>query len=458
VHALTGIVLLNALFLVCGASVLWLACGWPTWVELVRLAGVAYLVGVASACGAWTLLLVFSVPFSLWLVLATPVVLVGVAIVGGRRLGRRRPPVGSISGSTGLLITAVGVATVGLFFEVLFRAARLDGLYDWDAWSFWVPKGKAIYFFGGLDKQFFTTLPGAPYPPLVPTLDAAAFHLMGSADVVTLHLQYWFLGLGFVWALAGLLAERAPAWMLWPFVVAILVAPRIGRRFAVPEADFLLEFFFVVAALLVALWLYDRQRWRLALATVFLSGMVLTKREGILLAAVLVVAALVTSLRRWRTVWPAIGVAAATVAVVGIPWRIWYVAHGVPGEGGSGTGVDLTASPSRAWASFRLALDVLFSSHYWSVIVAVAIGALFVAVLARLHELVAFFGLLISLVTLGGAWVTFAIPGLPITQDLGGNPIVRYMGAAALLAAAASPLLLSEAWMSADRGRMKAPP
>ena len=57
--------------------------------------------------------------------------------------------------------------------------------------------------------------------------------------------------------------------------------------------------------------------------------MVLTKREGLLLAAVLIGAALLTSAREWRATWPALGVVAAIVVVVAAPWRIWYIAHGV---------------------------------------------------------------------------------------------------------------------------------
>src|SRR6185436_11983243 len=120
---------------------------------------------------------------------------------------------------------------------------------------FWVPKGKAIYELGGLDEGFFTSLPGAAYPPLVPTLDAAAFHGMGSADVVTLHTQYWLFGVGLV---------------------------------------------LVLATVLVLYWLLDRQRWRLVVATALLCGMVLTKREGLLLFAVLLGASLVASAREWR--------------------------------------------------------------------------------------------------------------------------------------------------------------
>ena len=69
--------------------------------------------------------------------------------------------------------------------------------------------------------------------------------------------------------------------------------------------------------------------------------------------------------------------------------------------------------------------------------------------------LVVFFGTLITLVTLGGGWITWAIPELPITQELGGNPIVRYMGSAVLVCAVASPILLDAAWsaVTGDRGK-----
>ena len=61
-----------------------------------------------------------------------------------------------------------GIALAGLFLEALFRAARLQSLQEYDAWAFWVPKGKAIYFFDGLDAHVFTTTPNASYPPLQP--------------------------------------------------------------------------------------------------------------------------------------------------------------------------------------------------------------------------------------------------------------------------------------------------
>jgi hypothetical protein len=444
-HALVGLAGLNALCLVCGLAALWLVRGFATLAEAARLAGLGYFLGVAVVGAVWTLWLVAGLPFALWTVLAVPLSMTAGLGVAARRHGRRRPTWRLPVADRSTIVAAVGIAAAGVVLEAFFRVARLSGLYEWDGWSFWIPKGKAIYFFGDLDVGFFTSLPGSSYPPLVPVLDAAAFHAMGSADVVTLHVQYWLFGVGFVWALAGLLAERVPAWILWPFVLLVLVAPRIGRRFFVTEADLFLDCLFVLAAILVAYWLLDGDRWLLVTATGLMGAMVLTKREGMLLAALLVACALLTSAREWRHAWPRLGLAAAAIAAVAAPWRIWYVRHGTAGEGPTG-GIFTLDNVDRLWPSVRLAFDVLFSSAYWSVTVPVAVGALALAIVARAYRPAIFFGSLLLLVTLGGGWITWVIPELPITHDPAANPIVRYTGAAALLGVAAAPLLLALAW------------
>ena len=133
----------------------------------------------------WTQLLVVGVPFGGWAVLATLVAATGVCGAVGVRRGRSVPRglVGPPTGSSlSLFVTASGIALVGLLLEALFRSARLQSLQAFDAWAFWVPKAKAIYFFGGLDEQIFTTSAGPTYPPIVPILDAAAFHAMGSVE------------------------------------------------------------------------------------------------------------------------------------------------------------------------------------------------------------------------------------------------------------------------------------
>jgi hypothetical protein len=445
--SLGGLAWLNALYLAGGLALLWWSRGFVIWSELARLAGLAYIVGVAVVGTTWTLLVIVGVPFTLWTVLAVPLVVVTVGCVGATRHGRGRPGRRATELGASALVSAVGIAATGVLLEATFRGARLSGLYWWDAWSFWVPKAKILYLWGGLDKAFFSSLPGSGYPPLIPVLDAAAFHAMGSADVVTLHVQYWLFGLGFVWALAGSLAERVPSWILWPFVLLMLVAPRMGRRFLITEADLLLDFLFVLAALLLVVWVRDRAPWRLLAAAALMSAMVSTKREGLLLVAVLLVSAALVSLREWRYALPRLGAVVAVVIVVAAPWRIWYIVNGIHGEGPT----DPTPNLDRLWPSMRLALDVLFSSDYWSVIVPVAVGAIVLAAFARQFVLAGFAAAAIVLVTLGGGWITWAIPELPITEDLGGNPIVRYMGAAALLCVVTSPLLIAAAWSAATR-------
>lgn len=447
ISSLLGLVWLNALYLASGLAVLWWIRGFASWSELARLAGLAYVGGVAVVGTIWTLLVIVGVPFTGWTVLAVPVVAIAVGLLGARRSGRARPRRPNLALGHGAVVTAVGIAAAGVLLEAMFRGARLSGLYWWDAWSFWVPKAKILYLFGGLDRGFFSTLPGSGYPPLVPVLDAAAFHAMGSADVVTLHVQYWLFGVGFVWALAGVLAERVPAWILWPFVLLVLVAPRMGRRFLITEADLLLDFLFVLAALLVVLWVRDRAPWRLVAVAALMSAMVSTKREGLLLAAVLIISAGLVSMREWRYALPRLGAVVLVVAAVAAPWRIWYVANGIKGEAPT----DSTPNIDRFWPSLRLALDVLFSNDYWNVIVPVTLGAIVLAAFARQYVFAAFASAAVVLVTLGGAWITWAIPELPITEDLGGNPIVRYMGAAALLGVATSPLLIASAWTAVTR-------
>ena len=233
-----------------------------------------------------------------------------------------------------LLVTAAGVALVGLLLEALFRAARLQSLQAFDAWAFWVPKAKALYFFEGLDEQVFTTSAGPTYPPLLPIVDAAAFHAMGSVDVVTLHLQFWFLLLGAVAALAGCLYRHVPAWLLWPSLLVVLVVPRFGERLLTPQADVLVDVFFVVAALLVALWLDDRRG-------VAARGRRGAPRRRDADEARGHPASPPSSSRRGssrrgaarRRAWPLLGAVALVVVAAAVPWRLWYRARDVSGRG-----------------------------------------------------------------------------------------------------------------------------
>ena len=341
-----------------------------------------------------------------------------------------------------LLVSAASVALAGLFLEALFRTARLSSLQEYDAWAFWVPKGLAIFFFDGLDAHVFTTAPNATYPPLQPVLDAAAFHAMGGPDVVTLHVQFWFLVVGAVAAVAGLLHRHAPAWLLWPPLLLVLVVPRFGERLLAPQADVLLQVLVVVAALLVALWLRDRGDWRLGAAAVLLAAGANTKREGILLAASVLAAGFVFSRPRW---WPRLAAASAFVAVTVLPWRTWAGRHDI--------GAGAPSSPfgnGRFRGALDLSFEVLYSNARWSVLPVVATIALAAALVWGDRRLAGYLALLGVLFFAGGVWSTAGFPELAISANEGGNPIVRYTGSMIFLAAVALPLLLTSVWRAGE--------
>ena len=107
--------------------------------------------------------------------------------------------------------------------------------------------------------------------------------------------------------------------LLWSFLLLALVSPRVVGRTLEPQADFTLDYLFAIAALLVALWLIERQPWQLASATLFLGATMLTKREGQLLAACVVASALAASWRDWRSAWPRLAVASACAFAMALP-------------------------------------------------------------------------------------------------------------------------------------------
>jgi hypothetical protein len=454
-RAILGLAGLNGAYAVLGTALLWAIRGLPRWSDVLRLAGLGYLLGLASFGVVWTQLLVVGVPLD-GRTLVLSLVLGTAAAAGAAVLLRRERPHGlgdpaRHASTGGVLVTAVGIALAALLLEAMFRSARLQSLQAYDAWAFWVPKAKAIYYFGGLDHQLFTTLANPTYPPLVPILDAAAFHAMGSADVSSFHLQYWFLVVGATAAVAGCLYRHVPAWLLWPSLLLVLTVPRMASGLLVPQADVLVDVLFVVGVLLLVLWLRDARGWRLAAVAVLFAGAGLTKREGLLFAAAALGVGLAASFGRRRAVWPRLLAVAALVAVAALPWRLWYARQGIGGELPSDAGAG--GSVDRMLDALRLSFDVLFDTTLWSVVPIVALVAVGAAFVWGDRRVAAYLAAVLALVFLGGAWVTYAFRELPITADESLNPIVRYTGAIVLLAAVATPLLLGSVWRSGPEER-----
>jgi hypothetical protein len=444
-HALVGLLCLNLWLMTVGASVLFLVRGWGAWSELGRLAGLAYMLGTAVMGIAWVWELTIGIDLSLWTIFGTGLVLLAVSFAAGRRLGRRLPPLSRPRPIRGPSVAAAAFGAVAIvYFEAMFRAGRLTPLYEFDAWSFWVPKAKAIYAFGGLDHQFFHDLPGQSYPPLLPALEAAAFHFMGSPDVVTLHLQFWFLLVGFVAALVGLLCVRVPAVALWPPLLLVLLTPFVVERALQPQADFLLGELFALAALLVGLWLLERAGWQLAAAGFLLAAAMLTKREGYLFAGVVVGAALVASAREVRRRWPVLILVSAAALLATIPWRVLLVTQDLRRGGPEAGGAGLLSHTDRAWPSLRLAVTTLFDFHLWLIVAPVVLAAVTLAFVASERVFATYALALYTLGIVGFTWITWSFPDLPITENPALNPIARVTGSLILVSAVIVPILLRD--------------
>ncbi len=447
VGAILGLIALNLWFSLVGVAVIFGLRGWTTWLDLGRLLGVAYMAGVGGMGIAMTWQLTLGIDLSVASILGLGALIMAVAVVCGFLLGHPLPPWPTHSriSRSGSIAAGFFAALAVVYLEAQFRAGRLAGLYEFDAWSFWVPKAKAIYFFGALDPQFFHELPGPSYPPLVPALEAAAFHFMGSPDEVTLHLQFSFLLLGFVAALIGLVAGRVPALLFWPPVLLVLVTPHVVDHALQPEGDFLLDELFALAAVALALWLLNPEPPFLRLTALFLGAAVLTKREGVVLAACVLIAMLVATLREARFAWPRLAAVGLVTVATLVPWRVFLLVRDLPGGGPEAGGLGLLSNLDRGWPSLRLALSTLFDFDIWLIIIPLLVLAIAAAAAVGPRQLVTYASVLCVLCVAAFTWSTWAFPSLPITKAGALNPIGRFSGALVLAAAGLIPLLLAHA-------------
>lgn len=445
-HSLAGLVALNLVFLGAGYLLLWAVKGLDSLSELLRLAGAAYLLGLAAVVLAGTELLVAGVAPTVPVVLGVAAALCAAGLLAGRRLGRGRPSL-RLGGraSEPFLLAGLAVSALALvLLEAFFRAARVQGLLAYDAWAFWVPKAKAIYFFGGLDKALFLQLAHPRYPILVPTLEAMDFHFMGSVDTTVLHVQFWFLLAGFVLAVAGLLRPQVRLMLIWPFLAVALVMPDLDYRALNPMADATRDYFFVAGALCIGLWLVRAEAWLLVSAGVFLGAAMSTKREGSLLAACLVAAALAVTARRARSAWPRLAAAAAGGFALSVPWLLWVRLHHLPREYESVTWHGMWSHLSRVWPGLRLTTELTFDWNLWLLGAPLGVAAALVLLARRRDALGGLYALTFLLGIAGFTWVFWGVTSFPLDKsDRTGIP--RAVGALVLLSLAFAPLMLQRA-------------
>ena len=454
--AIFGLLVFNITIVGVGTAALFALRGWDSWSDFARYTGLAYFLGLALFMVSFALVLVSGLRLGLGAMVAVAALIAGVGVVVG---AARRNSLPRLSGSRWRhrpdpisWVSAVFAAGLVVYLEGLFRAARLAPIAgEWDGWAFWVPKAQAIYHFGRLEAEVLSLLPppSATYPPGLPVVHAGAFHAIGSADVVTLHLQYWFYAVAFVAAVSGLLWPRVRGAILLPVLLLGVVMPSYLDRATMTYADVVLGYLVVLAALTAYLWLEDRKRWRLAVLGLLLAAAILTKREGSLFALCVLLAALVASLPERRFAWPRIALTGAAALAAAIAWRIWSASQGLPSDAPEAGYAGSLAQLDRAWPAFELVLATVFDTSLWWVTPVLGVLAIGVALVARAWRISAFALVVIGATLLATTWAIWSNPSLPFTDEDGENPVVRIAGTPLLLVVGLTPLLLQQAWSNA---------
>lgn len=443
IRAIVGLLAFNGFVLAVGLGVVAGIRGYRTWAELLRYAGLAYLLGVSSLFVVLTFALVVGIPVEPVTILVTGASLAGGGVLVGRR---RRLPLPSRAHDSSLRPSILAAALIGVvivYLGSLFRAGRLSDL-GWDVWASWVPKAKSIYFTGSVDTEFFASLPGGSYPPGLPVLNAGALHAMGSADAVTLHLQYWYLAVGFIAALVGVLWGHVRPAILVPFALLALLLPDVRNRAWDLYGDVPMGYLVAISALLVALWLSERHDWMLVAGTVLLAGVMLTKREGILFALCLVVAALAATVRERRIAWPRLLAMGAVAFALAAPWRVWFTLEDLPSDAPEGGYLGVLDHLDRAWPSIELVLRVFFDDELWLLVPTLGIAAVVLAFVAGARQEAAFSLVFLATALLGAAWTFWSNPSLDLGTEEGlAN---RVVGTPTLALAVLTPFLLELAW------------
>ena len=416
-----GLLAANACYLAIGACI-------------TRRVGLAYVVGVAVVGIATAHLALIHVPIGL---LELLVVAVALGIYRWRRRWIR-PELGEHPGVVGgvLLVLALGLLVKAT------AAFAVRPLIEWDGWAIWAMKARALFDFGGVQHDVFTTAPYAPlqHPLLLPSLEATGFRAIGSYDGTLIHLQLALLALGFALGLWTLLRERVGSPLAGVAVLAIVAADSTLRQLAGNLADIPLAMFVALGLLCLGRWLLEADRGLLALGAVFLGAATLTKPEGLLFASAALLAAAVA----WRRdlLWGALGVVA-----IYAPWRIFVAAHHLRNQEYSlGDALDPSYLADRS-ERVRPAVSGVWHQVWasgWSWLVPFALVSLGAALLAQRWRLSAFAAIW-AMLSFGGIVLVFWISVVPIQLTL---LWAAYRTVASLVigAAALAPLLAGEAW------------
>jgi len=441
-----GLLGANALMLGAGFGVLPLLGVARSWRELASRSGLAYFCGMATVGVFSAHLALVGVSFG-WTALAA---LAGLLLAAGSwrlretELPRwRRPtwiPVGG----------AVAVLAVLAEYARGFAVAPLD---RYDAWAIWALKGHALYVFGWADPVLFASssyrFAHLEYPLLLPSLEAIDFRAMGAFDTRLLHLQFLLMLVAALAALATLLRDHVPMILLWPSLLAVVLAPSVFDQLLSAYADLPLALFFAVGVAASARWLLTNEPWALAVAALFFAAALLTKNEGVLFVLAAFLGLALAGGRRWR----ALALVAAIDVVALLPWRIYTAIYGL-----KGSDFKLTDSFDVSHVAGRLGVGPIsfgtlglqmIDPRQWGLLFILFAGIVVAAFLAGLRALPLYGVVLAAMSWLGLSWI-YVISHLSYGHYLDLTK-ERVISSIVLSGGVLTPLLAAETWRIARR-------
>jgi hypothetical protein len=415
-----------------------------TWRQLFARTGLAYLCGlvVVGIVSAHLALVHVGVG---WVGLV--VIAAASAALGAWRLRGSEGP----QWSRPALVSLAGIgALLGVLVE-FGRAFAVAPLDRYDAWAIWALKGRALYSFGWADPAVFAgheyRFANLDYPLWLPSLEALDFRTMGAFDTRLLHVQFLLFLAAALAALHALLRDRVPAFVLWPSLLAIALAPAVFDQLLTAYADVPLALIFAVGVASFGRWLVAGERWALAVGTLCFAGALLTKNEGSLFVAAAFVALFAVASRRRRV----LAFAAAVDVLLLVPWKAYTWIHGLHDINYSlsdtfdvhHVGGRLGVGP----IAFRTLGGQMFDPLQWGLLVPLFAMLAAAALLVGLRAL-PLYGLAWTIVSwLGLSWI-YVVSHFEYSVYLGSTK-ERVIASIVLGSGALVPLLAAEVWSRA---------
>ena len=443
-----GLLLANALFFAIGAGLLPLLRIAPDRASLVERLPLAYPVGVAATGIVAAHLALIDVPLGL----VELVVIAAVVLFFGLRRARGAKQVTDRVTCRAALEQVVGGGALAVSLVLLAHAwgtYEIRPLLEWDGWAIWGTRSRALYEFGGATGPVFTSDVYLPlqHPLLLPSLDAIDFRAMGTYDPALVHVQLALLAFGFLLGFVSLLRDRVPFALVGATALAVLSAEPVLKQLSTGLADVPLAFFVALGLLGTGRWLASGERWALVAGTLFLGAATLTKSEGLFFALAALLALAPFAWSRLRE----LGVAAAAVVAIVLPWRLFVSLRDLPlveyRFRDAVSPAYLSDHSDRVSPAVRgLGGEVL--SGDWGLLVPLFLVAVVAAVLARRYAL-AGFAVVWTVLAFCGLVLVYWISTIPVDLALvwsGDRTIVTVVIGAAALA----PLLAGAAWTSRE--------